>query len=119
MNRYRTLNGLVPKKSQMVHISIPNEFIFPDNDETKLYTLVYGDGSDISLYMNNKTPPEIRQAIENLLVSQQPLKPYPNDSLAFEMLPKENESASEYQSRLQGIINDAYKSDVDSSSTDE
>ena len=72
MNRLRTLNGILPNKLPLVHIPIPNEFIFPDDDETKLYTLVYGDGSDISLYMNNKTPPEIRQAIENLLVAQKP-----------------------------------------------
>lgn len=116
MNRTRTLNGVTPYKAPIELQPISSNFVFPDNEETKLLQLVYGDGNDISLYLNKNTRPEVRQAIENLLVAHNEGTKYPDDVLAFEMQPREFESRQQYAERLQGIINQSYKDLTDEKS---
>lgn len=119
MYRTRVFSSDLSTPASLKLLNFGDNCGFPDNDTTRLLKLVYdGYEGDISLYLNPKTRPEIRQAIENLLTVQQPLDKYPDDVMAFDMLPHEFETKEQYQNRLQSIINESYNNSLNNTSND-
>lgn len=113
MNRFRTLNGCAAYKRKQQGIDFAMLSHRPDTPQEQLLNIVYADGKgDISLYLNQTTPLEIKNALEKLLQPIATASKYPDDVIAFDMLPHENETRASYGARLQQIINDAYKADV-------
>lgn len=113
MNRFRTLNGCKAIKRPQHGIDFAKQSSRPDSPSEKLFNIIYADGKgDISLYLNENTPPEIKQALEKLMQPISTASQYPDDVIAFDLLPHENETRVSYGLRLQQIINDSYKADV-------
>lgn len=113
MNRFRTLNGCAAFKRKQQGIDFAKLSHRPDSPQEQLLNIVYADGKgDISLYLNQNTPPDIKNALEKLLQPISTASKYPDDVIAFDMLPHENETRASYGLRLQQIINDAYKADI-------
>ena len=113
MNRFRTLNGCAAYKRKQHGIDFAKLSHRPDSPQEQLLNIVYADGKgDISLYLNQNTPIEIKNALEKLLQPIATASKYPDDVIAFDMLPHENETRSSYGARLQKIINDAYQADI-------
>lgn len=113
MNRFRTLNGCKAYKRTQCGIDFVKQSSRPDSPQEQLLNIVYADGKgDISLYLNSNTPIDIKQALEKLMQPIASASKYPDDVIAFDMLPHENETRASYGARLQQIINDAYKADI-------
>lgn len=119
MNRFRTLNGCAAYKRKQSGIDFAKLSHRPDTPQEQLFNIVYADGKgDISLYLNSNTSTEIKQALEKLMQPIASASKYPDDVMAFDMLPHENETRASYGARLQQIINDAYKADVSAAQTE-
>lgn len=119
MNRTRLLNTAVPFKRVQKNINFGACSELPKGEFSDILKIIYGDGKgDISLYLNQNTPPEIRVALEKLMRPLPAGDKYPDDVVAFDMLRKENESRSAYAQRLQQIINDAYQADISAAQND-
>ena len=119
MNRFRTLNGVQGIKRPLLPIDFVSLSQRKNTPTEQLLNLIYADGKgDISLYLNENTPMEIRQALEKLMQPIYTANKYPDDVIAFDMLPRENETRTQYGARLQKIINDAYQADISAAQHD-
>ena len=116
MNRFRTLNGCKATKRPQQGIDFVLQSSRPDSPSEQLLKIIYADGKgDISLYLNKNIPIEVKQALEKLMQPISSGSKYPDDVIAFDMLPHENETRASYGARLQQIINDAYIADTSTS----
>lgn len=113
MDRFRTLNGCAAYKRKQQGIDFVKQSQRGNSPQEQILNIIFADGKgDISLYLNQNTSIEIKQALEKLMQPISAASKYPDDVMAFDMLPHENETRAAYGSRLQQIINDAYQADI-------
>lgn len=109
MNRFRTLNGCKTVTKVLTHSNILDNSRFPDNEQTRLYEQLYGDGQPLDSKVTSLRP-ELSAALSQLLFEVPTSTRFPDDSLAFEIMRQPDETKEAYKDRLSKIIVDSFNS---------